>query len=182
MTLAWVPQREGHDLLGDLPTDVQVEVYDGHGELPPSAGSVEFVVPPFLSTGYRREFLRNLPRLRVVQALTAGVEALLDAIPDGVLLCDARGVHDPSTAEWVVTAILAHLHEFPRFAVAHAYGRWEFTVTDALCGKTVLIVGYGSIGAAVEKRLAGFEVSVLRAARRERRRCLTYCRAPTSSC
>jgi len=29
----------------------------------------------------------------------------------------------------------------------------------------VLIVGYGSIGAAVERRLAGFEVDVLRVAR-----------------
>ncbi|MBO0772451.1 MAG: phosphoglycerate dehydrogenase, partial [Actinobacteria bacterium] len=37
-----------------------------------------------------------------------------------------------------------------------------------LAGKTVLIVGYGSIGAAVERRLAGFEVTVRRVARSAR--------------
>jgi phosphoglycerate dehydrogenase-like enzyme len=168
MTIAWVPHRTGLELLGDLAGGMRVEVYDGENGPPPSAASVEFVVPPFLEAGYRTDFLRQLPSLRVVQALTAGVDALLDVVPETVTLCDARGVHDPSTAEWVATAILAHLRDFPRFALAQARQRWDFTPTDALCGKTVLIVGYGSIGAAVERRLAGFEVSVLRAARRPR--------------
>ena len=41
-------------------------------------------------------------------------------------------------------------------------------VDDALADKTVLILGYGSIGSAIERRLAGFEVEVLRVARTAR--------------
>jgi phosphoglycerate dehydrogenase-like enzyme len=68
----------------------------------------------------------------------------------------------------VVAAILAAVREFPRFAREQAAGRWSYQFTDCLAGQTVLIVGYGSIGAAVERRLSGFEVAVHRVARHGR--------------
>ena len=112
--------------------------------------------------------MREMPRLAVVQTLTAGVDRLLGDLPAGVTLCNARGVHDASTAEWVVAAMLAALREFPLFAREQAAQRWNYHFTGCLAGKTVLIVGYGSIGAAVERRLAGFEVEVVRVARTAR--------------
>ena len=78
------------------------------------------------------------------------------------------GAHDASTAEWVVAAILAAVRDLPYFALEQAAQRWSYRFTDSLAGKTVLIVGYGSIGRAVERRLAGFEVEVSRVARRAR--------------
>ena len=45
-------------------------------------------------------FLEALPRLRLVQLLTAGAETFAGRLPEGVLLCNARGAHTPSTAEW----------------------------------------------------------------------------------
>jgi phosphoglycerate dehydrogenase-like enzyme len=104
----------------------------------------------------------------VVQTLTAGVDRFLPLIPPGVTLCNARGVHDASTAEWVVAAILAHLRDLPYFALEQAGHRWSYRFTDCLAGKSVLIVGYGSIGRAVERRLAGFDVEVRRVARQAR--------------
>jgi phosphoglycerate dehydrogenase-like enzyme len=101
----------------------------------------------------------------VVQTLTAGVDRLQPYVPDGAVLCNARGAHDAATAEWTVAAMLGALREFPLFAREQAASRWTYQPTDQLAEKTVLIVGYGSIGAAVERRLAGFEVSVLRVAR-----------------
>src|SRR5262249_57241243 len=53
-------------------------------------------------------------------------------------------------------------------AVEQAARRWSCRFTDSLASKTVLIVGYGSIGRALERRLAGFEVEVSRVARRAR--------------
>jgi phosphoglycerate dehydrogenase-like enzyme len=112
--------------------------------------------------------MADLPRLRVVQALTAGIDRYLPHLPPAVTLCNARGAHDASTAEWVVAAILAAVRDLPYFAREQAARRWSYRFTDNLAGKTVLIVGYGSIGQAVERRLAGFEVEVRRVGRRAR--------------
>ena len=169
MTRIWVPTAEIAAALDGLPgaPGVEVVVPDGAG-LPASAGQVEFNVPPVFPRAPAIAAIGQLPKLAVVQALTAGVDRLRPAVPTGVILCNARGVHDASTAEWVVGAMLAVRREFPFFAREQAAQRWSYHFTGCLAGQTVLIVGYGSIGAAVERRLAGFEVSVLRVARSAR--------------
>ena len=166
--LFWVPTEEIGSALASLP-DITVEVAapDG-GALPPGAGEVEFYVPPFFPDLPAITAMAQLPSLRVVQVQTAGVERLLPHVPPGVTLCNARGVHDASTAEWVVAVTLAALRDLPYFAAEQAAQRWSYRFTDSLADKSVLIVGYGSIGGAVERRLAGFEVTVRRVARRPR--------------
>jgi phosphoglycerate dehydrogenase-like enzyme len=77
-------------------------------------------------------------------------------------------VHDSSTSEWAITAMLAYLREFPRFIRAQAARLWSYQITPELAGKRVLIVGAGSIGEALAQRLAPFDVSVTRVARRAR--------------
>jgi phosphoglycerate dehydrogenase-like enzyme len=77
-------------------------------------------------------------------------------------------VHDASTAELVVGLIIASLRRIPDFVRAQATGEWRYGRYDALADKTVLIVGYGSVGEAIEQRLGGFEVDVLRVARSAR--------------
>jgi phosphoglycerate dehydrogenase-like enzyme len=168
----WVPTGPTAQALAGIDgikVDVVVSAADA---LPPSAAEVEFYVPPFtpdlMGGSTVAEVMGRLPRLKVVQTLTAGVDTLLPHVPAGVIFCNARGVHDASTAEWVVAAILASVREFPYFAAEQAAGRWSYRSTRCLAGQTVLIVGYGSIGAAVERRLDGFGVTVLRAARRAR--------------
>ena len=166
--LFWVPVPEVAAALEGLPgASVEVVAPDG-GPLPAAAGEVEFYVPPFFPAQPAIEAMADLPRLRVVQALTAGIDRFLPHLPPGVRLCNARGVHDASTAEWVVAAILAAVRDLPYFALEQAAQRWSYRFTDSLATKTVLIVGYGSIGQAVERRLAGFEVEVSRVARRAR--------------
>ena len=44
----------------------------------------------------------------------------------------------------------ASVRQFPYFAAEQAAARWSYRSTDCLSGKTVLIVGYGSIGRAVD--------------------------------
>ncbi len=170
MVRVWLPRLVA-DAFGEAPKGAMLEPYDGGGDEgsdvhgTPDVEEAEFLVPPFPDPSPAFPLLESLPRLRVVQTVTAGVEAVRPYVPDGVTLCNARGVHDASTAEWTVGAILASLHKFPRFARAAAESRWDWDWTDSLADKTVLIVGYGSIGAAVERRLAGFEIDILRVAR-----------------
>jgi phosphoglycerate dehydrogenase-like enzyme len=78
-------------------------------------------------------------------------------VPAGITLCDGRGVHGGSTAEWVLTAILAMLRELPRFIQAQQQRRWDQDVTDELAGKKVLVVGAGDVGMNVARRLNAFD-------------------------
>jgi phosphoglycerate dehydrogenase-like enzyme len=162
---AWVPYA---DVAARLPETVTVDVYDGETPPPPGRDEVEFYVLPYTFAREPLHLLRDLPRLRVVQALTAGYDHVLPHLPSGVTLCNAAGVHDTSTAELAVTLILAALRGIPDFVRGQDRREWRHARHDSLADRTVLIVGYGGIGAAVERRLAGFETAVLRVASRAR--------------
>lgn len=168
----WIAHEAGRELMDPLPAGVEVAVLPRpDGPLPGDPAEVEFWVPPFLSSGDVVGLAERMTQLKVVQLITAGADAWVGRLPASVTLCDARGVHDSHTAEWVVAAILASLRRFDHFARAQADHRWayaEVTPTDELGGKRVLIVGAGSIGAAVAARLAPFEVDLAYVARTAR--------------
>jgi phosphoglycerate dehydrogenase-like enzyme len=135
---------------------------------------------------------RQLPHFRgllVVQSLMAGVDRLQQLLPPGVTLCDAKGVHDAPTAEWAIAVILAMQKHLPFYFSLQQQEDWggrrqaaeldhpshvlpaglrSPALTDEMEVKTVLIVGYGSIGSAIESRLAPFGPRILRVARRAR--------------
>jgi phosphoglycerate dehydrogenase-like enzyme len=167
--LVWVPLQPVAGALGGLDgVDIEVVNPDDGTPIPASVSEVEFYVPPPFPQQRSVAALDQMSRLKVVQTLTAGIDLLRPGIRDGVLLCNARGVHDASTAEWVVASLLAVIREFPYFAAEQAAGRWTTKFTGTLAGQIVLIVGYGSIGAAVERRLAGFDATIIRVARTAR--------------
>jgi phosphoglycerate dehydrogenase-like enzyme len=163
----WIAHASGVALLGPIPPEVQVEVYDG-GDLPSDPASVEVWTPPFLGSGPVVALAEKMPALRLVQLASAGADAWVGRLPASVTLCDARGVHDSSTAEWVLAAILAYLRDFPVFVRAQERREWAYRPTDELAGKRVLIVGAGSVGNAIARRLTPFEVPVTLVARRAR--------------
>ncbi|MPZ94405.1 MAG: dihydrofolate reductase [Propionibacteriales bacterium] len=162
----WLPFDPAH--LGEVPEDLHVEVFDRKGEMPSSAAEVEFYVPDYTFSRRVLEVIPRLPRLRVVQSLTAGVEHITPYLRDGVTLCNARGVHNTSTAELALTLTLSSLRGIPQFVRAQDRGEWAFAMYPSLADRTVLIVGYGEIGAAIERRLEPFECDVLRVARTAR--------------
>ena len=90
-------------------------------------------------------------------------------MPPGVTLCNAAGLHDTSTAELALALALASGRHLDDFARNQPAGTWRFEFGRALADQRVLIVGYGHIGRAIERRLDGFEVaSVTRVARHAR--------------
>ena len=149
---------------------------------------VDFWIPSLSPATSRRQW-PYLKGVKVVQALWAGVDTLRSMIPPAVILCNARGVHDGPTAEWAVTAILAMQKYLPFYVGLQQREDWngknkaegiyllsDGAVRDTTCpvlmeeisDKTVLIVGYGSIGQAIEQRLGSFGAKFLRVARSPR--------------
>ncbi len=169
MTRVWLPDPpETVEPLKNLPEGIEADVWTGADPLPDSKDEVEFIVPPPGLTPRTLAEITSLPSLKVIQLASAGAEHIRPYIPARIILCNARGAHDAATAEWTVGAIVAHLRNFPRFARAQEKQEWDFTASESVAGKHVLIVGYGSIGAAVERRLAGWEVTIDRIARSQR--------------
>lgn len=164
--LVWVPFDPAE--LGEVPAGLRVERVVPRGAEPPPGGEEVEVFVPAYEWEVDLAVLARLPRLRVVQTLTAGYEHVLPYLPAGVTLCNGRGIHETSTSELALTLILASLRGVPDFVRAQERREWVYAPRPALADKRVLIVGYGSIGAAVEARLAPFEVDVVRVASRPR--------------
>jgi phosphoglycerate dehydrogenase-like enzyme len=165
----WLPWEDPDSFLGGLPAGFDVDFYAG-GERPPSLESVEFYVPDYMGNSAVVDVIKEMPALKVIQTQTAGFENFLPHLGDGVTLCNARGVHDASTAELAVGLILAMYRRLPCAVRNQERGLWPSyqEIDDSLADRTVLILGYGSIGEALERRLAGFECDVIRVARRAR--------------
>jgi len=180
-----LPDNVDHDLHRLLPEGIALELLPLQ---PAQPVEVEFwIAPPWSGQAQRQlPFLRGL---RVIQSALAGVDQLLKIKPPDVMLCDARGVHNISTAEWTVAAVLASTKYFPLFGKIQQAGVWSRRkeaedlyhtlhpgskrnyppiLCDELHGKQVLIVGYGAIGQAIENRLQPFGVSFVRVARTAR--------------
>ncbi|HLM08098.1 MAG TPA: NAD(P)-dependent oxidoreductase [Thermoleophilaceae bacterium] len=129
--------------------------------LPGGRDAAEFLMPDW----HDRETLEALPRLervRVVQSLSAGTEWIETLVPSWAVLCNARGARDAAVAEWAVGALLGDAYGQLNAARTR---RWNYAPPRELQGCTVLILGYGSIGQALERRLEPFGVTVVRVAR-----------------
>lgn len=171
--VAWLPYAtpaKAAERLGGIPEGVRVDCYRADGDAyPDSIDEVQFYVVPYLKGEETLERAGEMTSLRVIQTLTAGYENFLPYVPDGVALCNASGVHDASTAELALALTLASGRHLDAFARSQAKEQWEPVFGSALADKRVLIIGYGRIGEAIERRLAGFEVaSITRVARRAR--------------
>jgi phosphoglycerate dehydrogenase-like enzyme len=164
-----IPAAPAFDLPGDLPPQVTLLRWDGVGEPPGGSEHVRFWTPMMLAPpDMLAKALPRLPSLEIVQLISAGADAYVGKLPPGVLLCDGRGVHGASTAEWVLTGLLAAIRELPRLALAQAEGRWDYRMTGELAGRRALVIGAGDVGEQVARRLAACDVEVTMVARSAR--------------
>ncbi|MBN1449452.1 MAG: D-2-hydroxyacid dehydrogenase [Anaerolineales bacterium] len=108
-----------------------------------------------------RDALASFPALRWVQATWAGVEPLLDpALRRDYILTNARGVFGPLMSEFVFGYLLLHERKILQRLKAQKEHRWDPTLTGTLRGKTISLLGVGSIGAELAHTAKFFGMSV----------------------
>lgn len=174
------------ELLADFPDEVEL--------IPlPRDLDHDVEIEVWIPDPYPTRNTKIVPHLRgvkLVLSMMAGTEWIPAAMGPHVTICNARGAHNVSTSEWTIGAILSMIKHFPLFLDIQRSGVWkrrfeatkEYTeitgdtrayyppvMIEDLAGKTVLLVGYGSIGKDIERLLEPFHVEILRVARTARK-------------
>ena len=173
------------ELFSDFPAEVELIAL-------PDDLDHEIEIDVWIPDPYPTKAMRIWPRLRgvrLVLSLMAGTEWIPGTVGPRVTICNARGAHNISTAEWTVSAILATLKHFPFYLEVQHGGVWKRrfeasahyacitgdsrplyppVMLEELTGKSVLLVGYGAIGNEIERMLAPFDVKLMRVARSAR--------------
>lgn len=109
--------------------------------------------------------------LRLVQLQSAGYDGIDFArVPHGATVCNAFG-HTNAIAEYVVMTMLMWTHRWKAVEESFRAGSWEYSgamvgpLRDELAGKTVGILGYGQMGAAIAARARAMDTRVIACSR-----------------
>jgi phosphoglycerate dehydrogenase-like enzyme len=150
----------GAELLREL-KGIDVHLYDPDTtELTEDQRLASVLIPPYRSSHRPIPLLGQLPNLRLVQLLSAGVDEWSADVPSSVLLASARGAHAGPVSEWVLAAILTSYRRWPALVRHQDQGIWAHRHPDVqaetLNNKRVLVVGAGAIGTAVAERVTAF--------------------------
>ncbi len=96
----------------------------------------------------------DAPGLRWIHVIGAGTDHLepLDWVPERVTLTNSSGVHAERAGEFIATGLLMLNSLIPMHLEAQAARRWEARYSSVIAGKTVVIVGVGSIGGSAARR------------------------------
>lgn len=114
--------------------------------------------------------ITRFKKLEFIQLTSAGLDRVpLDYLKEkGIKLFNAKGVYSIPMAEWVVLKILEIYKKSRKFYDNQAEHKWDkqrdlLELTD----KTASIIGFGSVGYEVAKRLKAFDVKVIGVGRRK---------------
>lgn len=146
-----------------------IETMEEYGALTEAEKKVDCIVVmggKSCVTELLRAQLTDNTNLKFVHSLSAGIEPYIageefrnSAIP----LCNAKGAFSVSLGEFIALGVLYHTKRLERFMGLKKAKKWEpHGDIELVCNKTMAIMGYGDIGAAVAKIAKnGFDMKVI---------------------
>lgn len=106
---------------------------------------------------------QDFPKVKFIQLSSAGYDKVpLDALTgQGVLVANARGLYSKQIAEYTLAHILSHVKRLNDYQEAQVKKEWDLSpMPQTLENKKALILGTGSIGMEIARKLKSFDVTV----------------------
>ena len=112
----------------------------------------------------------DAPNLEMIHCIGAGVEHLLpmDWLPDSVTLTNNKGVHAAKAGEFGLMGVLMLHNRVPALMTNQRSAVYDSLYSTPIAGRTLLVVGVGSIGGAVAKHCAALGLNVVGVSRHGR--------------
>ncbi len=110
---------------------------------------------------FPRDVVLNTDSGKWIQASGAGVDHWAPWDPDKVTLTNASGIHGDVMSQYVVWAILNHHLGFPKLARQQAAKEWKKRLLTPTTGLTLVIIGFGNIGAEVGRLAKSLGMKVI---------------------
>ena len=103
------------------------------------------------------------PNLKWIHIIGAGVEHLcpMNWVPDGVTITNNKGAHADKAGEFALMAVLMLHNKMPSILSNQRESRWQSLFSTPVEGKTVGLVGVGSIGGGAANQLSKMPVHII---------------------
>ncbi len=103
------------------------------------------------------------PKLKWIHIIGAGVEHLcpMDWVPADVTITNNKGAHADKAGEFALMAVLMLHNKLPAVLTNQRSNQWESLFSTPIEGKTVGLIGVGSIGGGAAKQLSKMPVHII---------------------
>jgi D-2-hydroxyacid dehydrogenase (NADP+) len=153
LTIYFHPPDGYFDQISDISDKFKISTCTNRDELKSCLPDTEILVSLFAFPD--AELIELAPRLRWIQALTAGIDFYpLSKIKErDILLTCGRGIHKIYIAEYAIAAMINLARNFHLMFRNQLKGKWDRSISqDEIHGKTVGILGLGSIGQEIARK------------------------------
>lgn len=147
-------------LLDEALPDIEIHYAGSNGEAEPYLERTQILY----GWGFSAELLRQMPKLRWVQKMGAGVEDIIEEWPFGsdVVLTRTDGqLIGTRMAEYVVGAILDKTCKFDLARRFQVERKWEYFEVGSIENLTIGVAGLGEIGSEIARVLRGLGADVV---------------------
>ena len=140
---------------GDVEIITMQQCQRGEASLESVTGLIGWQFPP--------DIFRQMPKLRWIQYISVAVDewAGNSLISPDVVITNTKGLYGDSVADYIIWALLTLTRKFDVVVKNQTKRRWQQISGPTLRGKTIGILGVGSVGRALAKRATAHDMKTI---------------------